>query len=109
VPCQTIFKAEFCKFLCLDEDSHIVAEDITFTCQDVDYCEDYEYRCERIAMPMILYGLFCHINLGLDPDLETARIRILQHSGVNLNDFSLFNYRISPFVGRGLPVLVEKI
>jgi hypothetical protein len=46
------------KFLCLDEDSHIVAEDITFTCQDVDYCEDYEYRCEPIAMPMILYGFF---------------------------------------------------
>jgi hypothetical protein len=43
-------KTEICKFLCLDEDSHIVAEDITFTCQDVDYCEDYEYRCERIAL-----------------------------------------------------------
>jgi hypothetical protein len=75
--------------LCLDEDSHIVAEDITFTCQDVDYCEDYEYRCERLAMPMILYGVFCHINLGLDPDLGTAWIRILQHSDVHLNDFSL--------------------
>jgi hypothetical protein len=80
--------------LCLDEDSHIVAEDITFTCQDVDYCEDYEYRCELIAMPMIdiLYVVSCHINLGLDPDLGTAWIRIQQHSGVHLNYFSLFNY-----------------
>jgi hypothetical protein len=27
-----------------DEDSQIVSEDATFTCQDVEYCEDYEYR-----------------------------------------------------------------
>jgi hypothetical protein len=27
-----------------EEDSEVVTEDVTFTCQDVEYCEDYEYR-----------------------------------------------------------------
>ena len=42
--------------MCTEEEEDIVAEDITFTCQDVEYCEDYEYRQELRSFHFKLAG-----------------------------------------------------